>query len=184
MIRALKADFDFFVSYHGADVPTPGTWRYRWVFFRYLVTQAGLFILGLRCGGALARFPRLQALYFLFFNILWGCDIRAGASFGPGMYFPHPFGIVVAPRTIIGGNCVLFNDVTFGKKYPGTADGFPQIGKNILIGPGARLLGDITLGNDIVVGCNSLVTKSVPTGHTVVGVNQMSRGTYRDKAGS
>lgn len=178
MIRMLKADFDFFISYHKAPAAEPGSWRYRWLFCRYLVTQPGLFILGLRLGGALARASRLQALYFLFFNIFWSCDIRADASFGPGMFFPHPFGIVVAPRTVIGGYCVMFNDVTFGKKYPGTLDDFPRIGKNVLIGPGARLLGGITLGDDIVVGCNSVVTKSVPTGHTVVAVNQISAGIY------
>ena len=179
MRQILEADFDFFVSYDKSPAPPAGSWRYRWVLFRYLITQSGLFLFGLRLGGALAFVPRLQACYFLFFNIFWGCDIRARATFGPGMYFPHPFGIVIGPLAVIDGNCVMFNDVTLGKKYPGTIDGMPRIGKDTLIGAGARLLGDITLGDDIVIGCNAVVTKSVPTGHTVVGINQISPGTYK-----
>ena len=177
-MKDLKEDFDFFVNYNRENTTYRSSWHYKWLFFRYLITRSGLFVLGLRLGYGLHRMPRLRAFYFFFFNIFWRCDVSPRATIGPGLYFPHPFGIVIGGLSVIGGNCVIFNDVTFGKKYPGTNDGMPTIGKTLIIGAGARLLGAIKIEDDVVVGCNSVVTKSIPAQRTVVGVNKISLNVY------
>ncbi|GAA3203621.1 hypothetical protein GCM10017690_08340 [Microbacterium terregens] len=84
----------------------------------------------------------------------------------------HPNGIVIGGRVVIGAHCTLLQQVTLGEKY---ADGSaPHLSPTILagatIGAGAKVVGHVTVGAGSTVGANSVVTRDVPDGFTVVGV--------------
>lgn len=86
-------------------------------------------------------------------------------SFGPGMSIAHYGSIVVNSRAKIGANCRIHSATNIGE-IDGKA---PLIGDNCYIGPGAVIYGDITIGNNVAIGANSVVNKSFPDNVTVVG---------------
>lgn len=88
---------------------------------------------------------------------------------GKGLYIGHWGGIVVHPDTIIGDNCNLSQGVTMGEGGR-EKRGSPQIGNRVYIGPGAKIFGPVTLGNDVAVGANAVVTKSLEDTAVVGGV--------------
>ncbi|MEZ4714212.1 MAG: hypothetical protein R3A44_43925 [Caldilineaceae bacterium] len=83
-----------------------------------------------------------------------------------GLYIAHPHGTVVSVRHM-GRNCSVIAAVTIGMRNTWA---FPDIGHNVFIGAGARVLGDITVGNDAKIGANAVVIKDVPPGATVIGI--------------
>jgi serine O-acetyltransferase len=104
----------------------------------------------------------LQRLnYFLF-----GLEIPSGADVGGGLYIAHPIGTVIMPRRI-GRNCSVIASATIGLRDEWA---FPDIGDNVFIGAGARVLGGIRIGNDVTIGANAVVIHDVPDGATVVGI--------------
>ena len=86
---------------------------------------------------------------------------------GPGLYILHGFGTIIAAESI-GNNCWIFQQVTIGGGWHG--DHRPIIGDNVIIYPGAKVIGTITIGNNSLVGANAVVLKDVPANCTVVGV--------------
>lgn len=115
---------------------------------------------------------------------LFSSDIHPGCKIGPGLRLGHHMNIVIGPDAVIGCNAYIFNGITLGKKYPGTADKMPVVGDNVLIGTGAKLLGAIKIGNDAVIGANSLVINSFPDGCCLVGspaVNKKMGAVYACK---
>lgn len=85
---------------------------------------------------------------------------------GDNLKLPHPQNIVFGIGTVIGNNCVVYQDVTFGKKN----DEYPTIGNNVVVYPGAKVLGGITVGDNAVIGANAVVIKDVPRDSIVGGV--------------
>lgn len=94
-----------------------------------------------------------------------GLDIGLNV-FGPGLVIVHPYGIVVSDRAIVGKNCRIHAGVNIGA-HRGQA---PRIEDNVYIGPGAKIVGGISIGNGAVIGANAVVVKDVPSGVTVGGV--------------
>ncbi len=90
-------------------------------------------------------------------------------TFGPGLNIIHKGTILVNPYSKIGSNCRLNADVVIGTEF-GTHDKCPTIGDNCYIAPGAKIIGKINIGNDCLIGANSVVTKDVPDNVTVGGV--------------
>jgi serine O-acetyltransferase len=86
--------------------------------------------------------------------------------FGPGLAVVHPFGIVVSRKARIGKNCRIHAGVNVGE-HRGNA---PSIGDNVYLGPGAKIVGGVKIGDRAVVGANAVVVKDVPAGVTVGGV--------------
>ncbi|QFT94759.1 Serine acetyltransferase [Roseovarius sp. THAF9] len=80
----------------------------------------------------------------------------------------HPNGIVVHPDTVIGPNCILFQQVTLGTNRGD--NGAPLLGGHVDVGPGAKILGSVTIGDHAVIGANAVVLSDVPAGATAVGV--------------
>ena len=96
-----------------------------------------------------------------------GCEILVGSdTIGPGLYIPHPVGVVLSPLAL-GRNCSVIHAVTVGMGPDGR---FPTIGDDVFIGAGARIIGDITLGDGCKVGANAVVVKDVAPGTSVGGV--------------
>lgn len=84
---------------------------------------------------------------------------------------PHPYGIVIHARADMGEGIVLMQQVTIGARN--VDDKAPVIGDNVFIGAGAKVLGGITIGRHCTIGANAVVTKDVPPGSTVIGINQI-----------
>lgn len=106
-----------------------------------------------------------------FWSAVAGCDIPINARIGPGLVMPHPNGIVIHPDAHIGRDCAIFQQVTIGGTP--TRDGVPEIGNNVEIGAGAKILGPVKVGDWALIGANAIVTDDVPRGATVVGVNRI-----------
>ncbi len=100
----------------------------------------------------------------------FGISISHQVKIGSGLYFGHFGGIIVHPRTIIGKNCNIQQGVTLGEVNRGKNKGVPIIGDNVYIGPGAKVIGAIKVGNNVAIGSNCVVTKDVEDNAVVVGV--------------
>lgn len=87
-------------------------------------------------------------------------------TFGPGLKIGHYGNVVVNGRTRIGKNCEIQMGVNIGIHKGGV----PIIGRNVYIGPGAKIFGDINIGDNVSIGANAVVNKSVPDGCVVIGV--------------
>lgn len=97
-----------------------------------------------------------------------GTDIPLNAQIGLGLLIPHPQGIVIHPKSQIGVNCLIFQQVTIGTG--GHGDGVPILGDHVDVGAGAKVLGDIRIGHRARIGANAVVTHDVPADATVVGI--------------
>jgi len=104
------------------------------------------------------------------YTFKYGISIPPETVIGSGFYIGHFGGIVVSPKSKIGKNCNISQGVTIGQTNRGSRKGFPIIGNNVYIGPGAKIIGGVTIGNDVAVGANCVVTKDVPDNAVVVGV--------------
>ena len=100
----------------------------------------------------------------------FGISVPYQTPIGSGFYIGHFGGIVVSSGATIGANCNLSQGVTIGQVNRGAKKGTPCIGDNVYIGPGAKVLGHITIGNNVAIGANAVVIKSVPDNAVVVGV--------------
>ena len=101
---------------------------------------------------------------------LTGIEIHPGAKINKGFFIDHGMGVVVGETTIIGENVTLFQGVTLGGTGKETGKRHPTIGNNVVVGAGAKVLGNIIVGNNVNVGANAVVIRDVPDDSTVVGV--------------
>ncbi|HEY3028094.1 MAG TPA: hypothetical protein VGJ55_18245 [Pyrinomonadaceae bacterium] len=101
-----------------------------------------------------------------------GADIEFNAEIGPGMFVSHPVGIVVGRGTVIGSDVTLFQAVTFGVKswHPDAIRKFPRVGNKCYFFAGAAVLGDVTIGNNCVVGAHAVLTTDLPDGGLAQGI--------------
>jgi serine O-acetyltransferase len=99
-----------------------------------------------------------------------GIEIHPGAKLGERVFFDHGMGIVIGETSEIGDGCTIYHGVTLGgtSLYKG-AKRHPTLGKDVVIGAGAKVLGGFTVGDGAKVGSNAVVTKPVPEGATAVG---------------
>lgn len=100
----------------------------------------------------------------------FGISIPHETAVGAGLYIGHFGGIVVNRRAIIGRNCNISQGVTLGQANRGRNKGCPIVGDNVYIGPGAKIVGAVTIGNNVAIGANCVVTRDVPDNSVVVGV--------------
>lgn len=105
-------------------------------------------------------------------RIVFSCDIRPSVNVGEGTAFYHNgLGVVIHPKSRIGKNCKVYQNVTLGGNGKEKAlNGAPIISDNVTICAGAIILGRITIGAGSTIGANSVVIKDVEPGSTVVGV--------------
>lgn len=97
-------------------------------------------------------------------------DINPAARIGRGIMLDHATGLVVGETAVIGDNCSIMQDVTLGGTGKADEDRHPKVGEGVLIGAGAKVLGNIRVGKCSRIGAGSVVTKEVPPGVTVAGV--------------
>ena len=112
-------------------------------------------------------FPRLLSQLARFIT---GIEIHPGVSIGRGFFIDHGMGVVIGETVVIGDNVTLFQGVTLGGTGKQTGKRHPTIGNNVVIGAGAKVLGDIMVGENSYIGANAVVLGDVPANSTVVGV--------------
>lgn len=103
-------------------------------------------------------------------RFMTGIEIHPGAVVGRGVFIDHGMGVVIGETTVIGNDVTLYQGVTLGGTGKGTGKRHPTIGHDVVIGCGARVLGNILIGNDVRIGAGSVVVRDVPDDCTVVGV--------------
>lgn len=96
-------------------------------------------------------------------------DIHPGAKLGCGLFLDHGTGVVIGETAVVGNNCSIMQGVTLGGTGKEVGDRHPKIGDNVLIGVGASILGNITIGRCAQIAAGSLVIKPVPASHMVAG---------------
>ena len=103
-------------------------------------------------------------------EITTGICLPFTAQIGRGFYIGHFGGIIVGPEVRIGSYCNISQGVTIGQAGRGVKQGSPVIGDRVYMGPGAKIFGGITIGNDVAIGANAVVTCDLPDNAVAVGV--------------
>lgn len=99
-----------------------------------------------------------------------GIEIHPAAQIGKGFFIDHGMGVVIGETTIIGDQVTLYQGVTLGGNGKECGKRHPTLGNRVVVGAGAKILGNITIGDNVYVGANAVVVRSVPANCTVVGV--------------
>lgn len=101
---------------------------------------------------------------------LTGIEIHPGATIGRRVFIDHGMGIVIGETAEIGDDCTLYHGVTLGGTSWNKGKRHPTLGKGVVIGAGAKILGPILVGDGAKIGCNAVVVRDVPAGATAVGI--------------
>jgi serine O-acetyltransferase len=101
---------------------------------------------------------------------LTGIEIHPAAKIGKGFFIDHGMGVVIGETTEIGDYVTLFQGVTLGGTGKERGKRHPTLGNHVVVGAGAKILGGIRIGDNVKIGANSVVLKSVPPNSTVIGV--------------
>jgi serine O-acetyltransferase len=104
------------------------------------------------------------------YTIKYGMDISRDARIGSGFYIGHFGGIFVNQHVVIGDNCNISQDVTLGRQNRGARIGCPVIGNNVYIGPGAKIIGNVHIGDNAAIGANAVVVNDVAANTSVGGI--------------
>lgn len=111
--------------------------------------------------------PRLISHLARFFT---GIEIHPGATIGQGVFIDHGMGVVIGETAIIGDDVLIYQGVTLGGTGKESGKRHPTLGSHVVVGAGAKVLGNIQIGNHVRIGAGSVVLREVPSDCTVVGV--------------
>lgn len=146
-------------------------------FVRYLITNASFQItFWMRIGGWLScRKDVFSRILLVLVSIIHkhnqyktGIQIAMGHPVKGGLMFPHFSGIVINGGAKIGRNCTILHGVTIGS-VRGPKGGVPTIGDNVVIATGSAVIGNVSVGNNVMIGAHSLVLQDIPDSAVVVG---------------
>jgi serine O-acetyltransferase len=113
------------------------------------------------------HFKILSMLLWSLNITLHSCDISPNAKIGKGLYIYHSVGIVIGCNVLAGDNLTLYQNITIGANK---STKYPVIGNNVSLYAGCVVIGDINIGNNVLVGANSVVTKDIPNNSISKGV--------------
>lgn len=116
------------------------------------------------------KFKFIARLISQFAKFLTGIEIHPGAKIGKRLFIDHGMGIVIGETTTIGDNCTIYHGVTLGGTGKDKYKRHPDLGNNVIVGCGAKILGPIKIGNNVKIGANAVVLKKIPDNSTVVGI--------------
>ena len=103
-------------------------------------------------------------------RFLTGIEIHPGARLGSCVFIDHGMGVVIGETAEIGDNCLIYHGVTLGGVDMSPVKRHPTLGNHVVVGAGAKILGNIRIGDHSRVGANSVVIKDVPPHTTVTGI--------------
>ena len=102
-----------------------------------------------------------------------GIEIHPGAKIGRRLFIDHGMGIVIGETATIGNDCTIYHNSTLGGTGKDKYKRHPDIGNNVMIGAGSKILGPIKIGDNVKIGANSTILKDIPDNVTVVKVNEI-----------
>jgi serine O-acetyltransferase len=114
--------------------------------------------------------PFLPRLISHFARFITGIEIHPGARIGKGVFIDHGMGVVIGETAIVGDSCLIYQGVTLGGTGKESGKRHPTLGENVVVGAGAKVLGNIQIGNEVRIGAGSVVLRDVPSDCTVVGI--------------
>ncbi len=114
--------------------------------------------------------PLIPRIMSHFGRALTGIEIHPGATIGKGVFIDHGMGVVLGETAILGDYCLIYQGVTLGGTGKECGKRHPTLGENVVVGAGAKVLGNIFIGNDVRIGAGSVVLRDVPSECTVVGI--------------
>ena len=117
-----------------------------------------------------ANFKWLARFIAYFGRWFTGIEIHPGATIGRRVFIDHGMGVVIGETAEIGDDCTLYHGVTLGGTSWNKGKRHPTLGKGVVVGAGAKILGPLTVGEGAKVGSNAVVVKDVPAGATAVGI--------------
>ena len=109
----------------------------------------------------------LARIYSNWIRAATGVEIHPAAKIGRRFFIDHGMGVVIGATAVVGDDVMIYHDVTLGAKSGGSGKRHPTIGNNVVIGAGARIIGDITVGDGAKVSANMVVSRSVPASTSV-----------------
>ena len=116
------------------------------------------------------RIPVIPRLISHISRWITGIEIHPGARIGKRVFIDHGKGVVIGETTEVGNDVVIYQGVTLGGTSTKRVKRHPTLGNNIVVGCGAKILGNINIGDNCQIGANSVVLKDVPANSTVVGI--------------
>ncbi len=157
--------FDLIKSIQSRDPAKPTT-------MEVILAYPGFHVLGFHALAAVLWHKDLKALGRFVSHVgrlLTGIEIHPGAQIGKNLFIDHGMGTVIGETAVIGDNVTLYQNVTLGGRG-GITNGkrHPTLKNNVMVGTGAVVLGDITIGENARIGANAIVTKSMPNGATAI----------------
>jgi serine O-acetyltransferase len=138
---AARNRLEIFLTYPGVHA----VWGYRIAHFLWQI-----------------KLKLLARIYSNWIRAVTGVEIHPAAKIGRRFFIDHGMGVVIGATAIVGDDVMIYHDVTLGARSGGTGKRHPTIGNNVVIGAGARIIGDISVGNGAKISANMVVTKSVP----------------------
>lgn len=148
---------------HGRDWTKPG-------FRAVAVYRFGVWRMNVK--PILLRAP-LSILYRALFRKIrntYGIELPYSVRLGRRVIVEHQSGIVIHGDCVIGDDCIIRQGVTMGNRYLDRPFDAPKLGKRVNVGAGAKLFGNITIGDDVNIGANAVVLADIPPGKTAVGI--------------
>jgi len=116
------------------------------------------------------KIPFLPRFYSQLARYLTGIEIHPAAKIGKRLFIDHGMGVVIGETAVVGDDVLLYQGVTLGGTGREKGKRHPNIGNNVVVGAGAKILGNITIGDNSYIGANAVVLKDAPANSTVVGV--------------
>jgi len=104
----------------------------------------------------------IARIYSNWIRTVTGVEIHPAAKIGRRFFIDHGMGVVIGATAVVGDDVMIYHDVTLGARTNDAGKRHPTIGNNVVIGSGARVLGDIQIGDGVRINANLVVTKSVP----------------------
>lgn len=161
---AARSNVEVFLLYSGLHAiwwhrVSSRLWKWRWFFLARLVSQVA--------------------------RLLSGVEIHPGAKLGRRFFIDHGMGVVIGETAVIGDDVMIYHGVTLGGTSLAAVKRHPTIGDRVTIGAGAKVLGNIEIGDDSAIGANAVVVKSAPANSRLVGVPATAQSrsvTERDDA--
>lgn len=148
---------------HGRDWTKPG-------FRAVAVQRFGVWRMGVR--SKLLRAP-LTVLYHMMYHKArngYGIELPYTVTLGRRVIIEHQGAIVIHGSCHIGDDTIIRQGVTLGSRYLDSPLDAPKLGKRVNVGAGAKILGNVTIGDDAIIGANAVVLSDVPSGQTAVGI--------------
>lgn len=148
---------------HGRDWTKPG-------FRAVAIQRFGVWRMTLEPKLLRAPFSVLYRMLYRKVRNTYGIDLPYTVQLGRRVVIEHQGAIIIHGHCIIGDDCIIRQGVTLGNRYLDRPLDAPKLGNRVNVGAGAKILGDVTIGDDAAIGANAVVVKDIPAGYTAVGI--------------